>query len=262
MDRRFEQLLEAAPDAMVEVNAEGKILLVNAGCETLFGYSRTELLGMKVDDLVPVALRGRHEGHRANYARTPVTRPMGQAMKLRALRKDGTEVPVQISISQLQVNGEQHTVAAIRDVSDADAMAEALRHSAEQTRQLFDLSPVACCVYDAETLQFLDVNAQAMATYGYSREEFLEMTVKDLRNQDEETEIEAEYRLRSHVRKNGEKVEIEMQRHAMQYRGRSAQLVVLRDITERRRFEETLEEARATAEGRERTARSERRTPQ
>lgn len=108
---------------------------------------------MNVDELVPVALRGRHEGHRANYARTPVTRPMGQAMKLRAFRKNGTEVPVQISISQLQVGDEQHTVAAIRDVSDADAMAEALRHSAEQTRQLFDLSPVACCVYDAETLQ-------------------------------------------------------------------------------------------------------------
>lgn len=153
MDQRFEQLLEAAPDAMLKVNAQGQILLVNAGCETLFGYSRTELLGMNVDELVPVALRGRHEGHRANYARTPVTRPMGQAMKLRAFRKNGTEVPVQISISQLQVGDEQHTVAAIRDVSDADAMAEALRHSAEQTRQLFDLSPVACCVYDAETLQ-------------------------------------------------------------------------------------------------------------
>ena len=248
MDQRFEQLLEAAPDAMVEVNAQGQILLVNAGCETLFGYSRTELLGMNVDELVPVALRGRHEGHRANYVRTPVTRPMGQAMKLRALRKNGTEVPVQISISQLQVGGEQHTVAAIRDVSDAEAMAEALRHSAEQTRQLFDLSPVACCVYDAETLQFLDVNVQAMATYGYSREEFLGMTVRDLRCPDEEMEIEPEYRLRSHVRKNGERVEIEAQRHAMQYRGRPAQLMVLRDITERRRFEESLEEARATAE--------------
>lgn len=248
MDRRFEQLLEAAPDAVMEVTGDGIIVLVNAGCEALFGFSRMELMGMKVDNLVPAAARGRHEGHRAQYAQRPNTRPMGQAMKLRALRKDGTEVPVQISISQLQVGSEQHTVAVIRDVSEAEAMAEAVRHSAGQTRQLFDLSPVACCVYEEETLQFLDVNAQAIATYGYSREEFLGMTVRDLRCPEEGTEVEPDDGLRCHLRKNGERVDIEAHRHKMQYEGRAAQLVVLRDITERRRFEEKLEEARVKAE--------------
>ena len=248
MDQRFENLLEAAPDGVMETDAQGRIVLVNAGCERLFGYSRQELLTMNVDELVPVAMRHRHASHREGYASKPAPRPMGQAMRLRALRRDGTEFPVQISISPIQIEGELHTVAVVRDVSEAEAMALALRESAEQTRRLFDLSPVACCVYDAETMQFLDVNAQAIETYGYSREEFLTMTVLNLRDEVSGTELESQNGLRRHRRKNGERIDIEAQRHPMQYQGRPAQLVVLRDITERRRFEETLEDARARAE--------------
>jgi len=247
MDQRFENLLEAAPDGVMEVNAAGEIVLVNAGCERLFGYNRQELLSMKVEQLVPVSLRGRHTAHRESYSQKPLSRPMGLSMRLRALRKDGTEFPVQISISPILIEGRLHTVAVVRDVSEAETLAEALRESAEQTRHLFEYSPVACCVYDSQTLQFLDVNAQAIATYGYSREEFLKLTVLNLRGSESETEAEEFDGLRYHLRKNGERIEVEAQRHPMQYQGRSAQLVVLRDITERRRFEETLEEARTRA---------------
>ncbi len=248
MDKRFEYLLEAAPDGVMELNEHGSILLANASCERIFGYSRAELHSMTVEALVPVAMRGRHEQHRSDYATRPSTRPMGQSMSLRALRKDGVEIPVQISISPIQWNDDVHTVAIIRDVSESEAMAEALRDSAEQARQLFELSPVACCVYDQESLQFLDVNAQAVTTYGYTREEFLKMTVRDLRCPDPDGVMEHESGIRYHVRKNGEQIEIEAQRHPMHYQGRAAQLVVLRDITERRRFEESLEEARSRAE--------------
>jgi len=148
----------------------------------------------------------------------------------------------------MRVDGDLHTVAIIRDVSEAETMSEALKESAEQNRQLFESNPVACCVYDTESLRFLDVNRQAIETYGYTREEFLEMTVRDTRCPETHHELETEDGLRCHRRKNGERIEIEAQRHAMQYAGREAQLVVLRDITERRRFEETLEEARTRAE--------------
>jgi PAS domain S-box-containing protein len=248
MDQRFEKLLEAAPDGVMEVDSTGRIVLVNAGCERLFGYSRGELLAMRVEQLIPAAMRKRHVEHRGSYSHNPTSRSMGQSLRLRALRSDNSEFPVQISISPLMIDGELHTVAVVRDVSEAEAMAEALRDSAEQTRQLFELSPVACCVYDEATMQFLDVNVQAIATYGYSREEFLSMTVRDLRCPDASIEFETEDGLRWHRRKNGETIEVEAQRHAMQYQGRAAQLVVLRDITERRRFEETLEEARTRAE--------------
>lgn len=248
MDQRFENLLESAPDGVMEVDSSGRIVLVNAGCERLFGYSRAELLEMKVEDLIPVEMRERHASHRNKYGAHPTIRPMGQSMRLRALRKDGAEFPVQVSISPLQIEGDLHTVAVVRDVSEAEALAEALRISAEQTRQLFELNPVACAVYDAETLRFLDVNAQAIKTYGYSREEFLELRVPDLRCPDTHQDVETEDGLRCHLRKNGERIEVEAQRHLIRYQGRDAQLVVLRDITERRRFEETLEEARMRAE--------------
>lgn len=248
MDKRFGKLLEAASDGVMEVDASGKIVLVNAGCERLFGYNRAELLEMKVEQLVPVSLRDRHIAHRAQYSTAPASRPMGQALRLRALRKDGTEFPVQISISPLNIEGQWHTVAVVRDVSETEQMSEALRESAEQARQLFELNPMPCCVYDADTLQILDVNACAIASYGYSREEFLSMSVLDLRDKDRNAVIDDVNGLRWHRRKNGERFEVEAQRHPMSYQGHPAQLVVLRDITERRRFEESLEEARAKAE--------------
>jgi PAS domain S-box-containing protein len=248
MDDRFQKLLEAAPDGILEVDQEGRILLVNNSGERLFGYRREELLRMSVDDLVPERLRARHAAHRESYSAAPASRPMGQSMRLRALRKDGVEIPVQISISPLPDDGTLHTVAIIRDVSEAEAMAEALKESAAQTRQLFELNPVPCCVYETGTLQFLDVNAQAIATYGYSREEFLSLSVRDLRCPEADPDWESEDGLRCHRKKNGDRIEVEAQRHPMHYQGKEAHLVVLRDITERKRFEETIEEARSRAE--------------
>ncbi|MCX6609792.1 MAG: PAS domain S-box protein [Acidobacteria bacterium] len=248
MDHRFEYLLDAAPDGVMEIDASGRIVLANPSCERILGFSRAELLSMQVEDLVPMKQRSGHHIHRAAFAAAPSMRPMGKSMRLRALRKDGVEIPVQISISPVEVEGKHHVVAVIRDVSEAEAMAEALRDTAEQTRQLFELTPVACCVYDQETLQFLDVNSQAILTYGYTREEFLTITIQDLRSAGRSGPMEVEDGPRRHVRKNGEEIEVEARRHPMQYQGRSAQLVVLRDITERRRFEERLEEERTRAE--------------
>ncbi len=248
MDDRFEKLLEAAPDGVMEVNAEGHLVLVNASCERLFGYDREELLRMRVEDLVPASLRAGHAQQRRDYAQAPVTRPMGQSRRLRAVRKNGSEFPVQISISPVRTEKGWNTVAVVRDVSEAEAMAEALRERAAQARQLFELNPAPCCVYDSKTLRFLDVNAQAVATYGYSREEFLAMTVRDLRCPESGDDPELADGLRCHRRKNGERIEVEAERHAMTYEGLPAQLVVLRDITERKRFEETLEDARLRAE--------------
>jgi len=76
-ESRFRKLLEAAPDAILEVNPEGQITLLNEAAEKIFGYSRGELLGVNVENLVPAAMRGGHSQHRASYAGHPKTRPMG-----------------------------------------------------------------------------------------------------------------------------------------------------------------------------------------
>lgn len=114
----FEGLLESAPDAIVLVGTDGVIRLVNAQAENLFGYRREELLGRPIEMLVPEHVRDLHPSHRAAYFRDPITRPMGADLELTALRKDGSEFPVDIALSSIDVDDEVLVSAAVRDISD------------------------------------------------------------------------------------------------------------------------------------------------
>jgi PAS domain S-box-containing protein len=116
-ERRFRELLEAAPDAILEVDSEGLIVLVNAAAEKLSGYERSELLGQSMDILTPSEVRAAHAGHRSAYVAHSVTRPMGTGLDLHLQCKDGTRVPVEISLSPLNYDGEMRVTAIIRDIT-------------------------------------------------------------------------------------------------------------------------------------------------
>jgi PAS domain S-box-containing protein len=126
-------LLEAAPDAMVIVNADGRIVLVNAQAERAFGFRREELIGRTVEALVPERYGAVHTRHRLTYVSRAHPRPMGQGLDLFGRRKDGSEFPVEISLSPLQTDDGLLIVSAIRDITDRRA-AEAERQRLLQER--------------------------------------------------------------------------------------------------------------------------------
>jgi PAS domain S-box-containing protein len=139
-ERQYRGLLEAAPDAIIVSDTEGKILLVNAETERLFGYERAELIGQPVDILVPQGARGRHSGHRASYAAHPRTRAMGEGRKLSGLRKDGSELPVEISLSPTELPEGLLITTAIRDISARIESEKTLRLTEERHRMAVEVA--------------------------------------------------------------------------------------------------------------------------
>src|SRR5712675_2727004 len=136
-DHRFAGLLEAAPDAMVCVNGDGRIALVNAQAERLFGYGRDELVGQPVEMLVPDGVRAVHPGHRAGYVADPKLRPMGAGMELAGRRRDGSTFPAEISLSAIDSGDGILITAAVRDATERlaiQAERERLRTEAERDR--------------------------------------------------------------------------------------------------------------------------------
>jgi PAS domain S-box-containing protein len=111
-------MLEAAPDAIVAVDRTGRITVVNAQTERLFGYDRHELVGQLVEVLVPPQARDVHPSHRQRYLAEPKPRPMGAGIELSAMRRDGTQFPAEISLSAIETADGSLVAAAIRDVSE------------------------------------------------------------------------------------------------------------------------------------------------
>lgn len=140
-DEKFRAVLESAPDALVIADMGGRIALVNTQTEIMFGYERSELIGQPDELLIPERYRGQHARHREDFVRQSRVRPMGIALELSGLRKNGTEFPVEISLSPLALEHASYVISAIRDISERrkaeqqieelqDELDEALRRGA------------------------------------------------------------------------------------------------------------------------------------
>jgi PAS domain S-box-containing protein len=169
-DVKFRGILESAPDAMVIADRRGRIVLVNAETEHLFGYGREELVGQLVDILVPERFRGMHPQHREGYTAHPRTRSMGEGRDLWGLRKDHTEFPVEISLSPIETPEGTLISSAIRDVTASKRAEKALRASEAKFRGILESAPDAMVIADRRGRIVL-VNAETERLFGYGRDE-------------------------------------------------------------------------------------------
>jgi PAS domain S-box-containing protein len=136
-ERRFRELLEAAPDSIIEIDQEGIIVLLNRVTEKMFGYARADLLGKPVEILIPEAQRSAHVHHRAHYWKHPQTRSMGSGLSLEGQRSDGTRFPVEISLSPVNSDDGFRVTAVIRDITERKQAEDRIRAIQEKyTRAL------------------------------------------------------------------------------------------------------------------------------
>lgn len=248
-DELMRLLIEAAPDGLVVVNDEGAIVFVNSTAEQLFGYSRAELLGRPVEILLPERYRAAHVQHRRAYVAAPRRRPMGSGLELWARRKDGSEFPVDISLSPVEAGSGRLVMAAVRDASarrraeEERARLLAQAQAAEaRYRDLFEAAADAIVLVNAEGC-YIEANAAATALLGYSRDELVRMHVGDLTAAGPASALAAFARLRREGqlegeaelrRKDGTVVPVEMRWRAVAEPSGTVYLGIWRNISMRR----------------------------
>jgi diguanylate cyclase (GGDEF)-like protein/PAS domain S-box-containing protein len=175
IEAKFQGLVEAAPDAMVGVDDRGLIQLANRQTEVLFGYDREELIGRPIEILVPERFQGVHASHRERYSAHPQTRPMGAGLEMAGRRKDGTEFPVDISLSFIETEQGPLVTAAVRDSTERIRAERALRESEERFRKVFAEGPTGMALL-GEDFRFLEVNESLARVLGYTRDELAGLT--------------------------------------------------------------------------------------
>jgi PAS domain S-box-containing protein len=261
-DERTRLIVDNALDAVITIDDSGRILSWNPPAERIFGWRAGEVLGRPLSEtIVPHQHRAAHDRGLEHFRATGEGPVLGRQLELTALRRDGTEFPVELAITPVRLRGSVVFSAFVRDITERAKAEEARRESEASFRLLFASNPLPMWVYDAATLYFLEVNRAAVAQYGYSREEFLRMRIRDIRPPEEILRLEAavaelasgpEDSVRRHTGswrhrlKDGRIREVDIASHSISFGGRRAALVVAHDVTDLREAERGL--ARYTEE--------------
>lgn len=248
---RLAGVIDSAIDAIITINSDQRVLMFNRAAEKMFKRTAAEALGQTLDRFIPPRFRTSHAKDIRRFGETGVTtRAMGAARAVSGLRANGEEFPVEASISQIEVGSQKLYTVIMRDITERKTAENARLKAAAEYKLLFEGNPEPMWVFDRETLRFLAVNQAAIDQYGFAREEFIKMTIEDIRPPEEIPKLRQAIShptpglQRSvgwkHRKKDGRIIDVEISSSSMDFNGRSAELVLANDVTERLRAQEAL----------------------
>jgi PAS domain S-box-containing protein len=254
-DALFQSLLESAPDAIVIVDDNGQIVIANSQAEHVFGYQRAELIGQPIELLLPERLHIRHHQHRTTYVGEPHTRPMGSDLDLAARRRDGSQFPVEVSLSPLQTEGGLLVTSVIRDITERKHAADELERQAQKFQALLESAPDAIVIVSSDG-QIRIANSQAAQLFGYERAELIGQPIElllperlHIRHRQHRTTYIVEPHTRpmgsgldlAARRRDGSEFPVEISLSPLETEDGLLITSVIRDITERKQVADELE---------------------
>jgi diguanylate cyclase (GGDEF)-like protein/PAS domain S-box-containing protein len=247
IQRRLAAIVESSSDAIVGQALDGTILSWNGAAESMYGYTATEMIGQNIRDVVPDELMAEFDSMVARVA----TGDSIERVVTQRRRRDGDIVHVSLSLSPVRNSaGDVVSVAGIaRDITAEVRAADAVADSEASFRLLFSANPQPMWVYETGTYRFLEVNDAAVRHYGYSREQFLAMTIVDIRPAEDVERLIAAATMDTKAREttgwrhqlaDGRVIDVDISSHRLPFAGRDAVLVAAQDVTDRNALEAQL----------------------
>jgi PAS domain S-box-containing protein len=249
-EERFRKFSQTAPDAIVMADAEGHVDFWNEAAERMFGYAREEALGRPLPELVAApALREQFHAGITNFARTGTGPLLGHLMEYNAMRRDGSEFPVELMMSSMQLQGSWHSIGTIRDITERKRAEELLGESELKFRTIFDSASDGMFLVDQKTRSFVLANNSCLRMLGYSADEFAGLSIADLHPEEDvqfvfaqiESFVEGGKGMRGRLRfrrRDGSLFPADVHPSGMLLGNQACILIRFNDATERTRAEE------------------------
>jgi PAS domain S-box-containing protein len=251
-EQKTRLIMNASLDSIIWIETSGKITFWNPQAEASFGWTKEEALGQNLIDLIsPKKDHKLYFRSIQNYLEKDDDSPLNVMVEKTAINKSNEEFPIELTVIPIKQQNEITFSVFIRDISERKRFSTELELSEKRYRNLFYLSPLPMWVYDLTTFEFLDVNDAAVRHYGYTHEEFMSMTLDEIRPDDELGTFEKalNYVKKSvvfhrgdfrHRKKNGQIIDVDVQSNMIDYAGKDARLILAIDITRERENEREL----------------------